>query len=191
MKVIHWKDIKGYEGLYLVSNQGGVHSVRSNKVLKFGRSGRGGCYYKVDLCNNGEKKTCLVHRLVAETFITNEGNKEQVNHIDGNKLNNCVDNLEWCTREENQQHAWETGLHVHTREVVRNNGKKNIEKFNGEKRRKVVQYSLDGTYIATFDSMRDAARSLGSISKQGNISECCSGKRGKAYGYKWKYKSGK
>lgn len=186
-----WKDVKGYEGIYKVSNEGKVFSIVSNRNLKQSRGSKRSPYLRVMLCKQGSKKTVMVHRLVAEAFIPNPSTKEQVNHIDGDKLNNCETNLEWVTRAENQQHAWKEGLHEHTREVLRDNGRKNIEKVNDKKRCKVIQYSLEGTLLDTFDSMRDAARSLGSVSKQGNISECCSGRRSKAYGYKWEYKEGK
>lgn len=185
-----WKDINDYEGLYRVSSEGNVFSIRSNKVLKQGKTSKasnGSYYFKVDLCKNGKQESALIHRLVAQAFILNPENKPQVNHIDGNKLNNSVENLEWCTREENQQHAWENGLHEKTREVFEQNRSKNIAKINEKRKRKVEQYSLNGEYIATFDSMRDAGRSLGNASKQGTIYECCAGNRKKAYGYKWKF----
>lgn len=96
-----WRDIKGYEGLYQVSNLGRVKSLRdkNNKkrelILKpkIMRNG----YLKVDLCKNGKQKTFTVHRLVATVFISNPKNFPTVNHKDENKLNNNVSNLEWCT----------------------------------------------------------------------------------------------
>lgn len=115
-----WKDIEGYEGLYQVSNFGEVKSLErtktngkgivkiEEKILTQNITNWG--YYRVALYKNGTRKYHRVHRLVAKAFIDNPNNKEQVNHIDGNKLNNHVSNLEWCTRLENMYHARITGL---------------------------------------------------------------------------------
>ena len=94
-----WKDIKGYEGLYQISNTGKVKGLKRNKVLKpiLQRSG----YYYVDL----QRKRRLVHRLVAEAFIDNPDNLPEVNHKDENKLNNSVENLEWCDSKYNANYG--------------------------------------------------------------------------------------
>ena len=89
-----WKDIKGYEGLYQVSNYGKVKNVNTNKILKQFLTDK--VYCKVSLSNCGNKKHLRVHRLVADAFIPNPDNLKQVNHIDENKQNNNADNLEWC-----------------------------------------------------------------------------------------------
>ena len=90
-----WKTIKNYENLYMVSNTGKVYSIRYKKVMvaRINNSG----YYTIELHKNGHRKTCLVHRLVAKAFLSNPKNYLVVNHKDENKLNNTVDNLEWCT----------------------------------------------------------------------------------------------
>lgn len=104
-----WKPVPGYEGIYMVSNFGNVISVslRKNsqpfKPLKLSLCNSG--YYKVTLRKNGESSNVMVHRIVAIAFIPNPKHKDQVNHKDGDKLNNMVDNLEWVTRSENQLHA--------------------------------------------------------------------------------------
>lgn len=113
-----WKDIEGYEGVYQVSNLGRVKRIgkyrnqhtswESNKFLKV-KEGTN-IYLYVDLSKDNKVKRYLVHRLVAENFINNPNNCNEVNHKDGNKQNNNVDNLEWCTRNENLKHSLDTGL---------------------------------------------------------------------------------
>ena len=117
-----WKDIPGFEGLYQVSNLGRVKSlpkktwngrgyyVSTEKILKPNTLAKG--YYQVELKRDSQRCCLQVHRLVAITFIQNPNPSEynQVNHLDGNKQNNRVDNLEWCNNGMNQRHAWATGL---------------------------------------------------------------------------------
>lgn len=103
-----WKSIKNYEGYYEISNLGQVRSIKRNLILKSAVDTHG--YLHVVLYKNNTKKDVRIHRLVAETFIENQNNLAQVNHIDGNKLNNRVDNLEWCTNLENHNHAVKIGL---------------------------------------------------------------------------------
>lgn len=115
-----WKDIKGYEGLYLISNRGRVLSLYQYKrnggsgyfvntrELKKSMTTTG--YEKVELTKDGKKKSHKIHRLVAKHFVANPFNRDVVNHIDGNYLNNNADNLEWCTTAENCIHALDEGL---------------------------------------------------------------------------------
>lgn len=117
---MQWKPIKGYEGLYEVSdvgevkalkrtiNQGKCHRTWEEHIVKFSVDGNG--YFRTNLAKDGVNKTVKVHRLVAEAFIPNPSNLPEVNHIDGNKQNNHVENLEWCSRSENLKHAVEIGL---------------------------------------------------------------------------------
>ena len=94
-----WKDIPGYEGLYVVSNNGRVMNVRSGRVLRGIVNNLG--YIMVGLSKSGKVKMISVHRLVAEAFIKNPDNLREVNHKDEDKSNNNVDNLEWCDRKYN------------------------------------------------------------------------------------------
>ena len=170
-----WKDIKGYEGLYQVSNFGNVKSLErykknhsklqkvNEKILKATINKTNGYVY-VMLMKNASEKNTRVHKLVAEAFLPNEDNKPQINHIDGNKANNKVDNLEWCTCSENVTHAYKNRL--------ANNDNQKI---------KIRQYDKQHNFIAEFDSLLKAAKEL-KISI-GNISMCINNKRKTANGY--------
>ncbi|MDB4302121.1 NUMOD4 domain-containing protein [bacterium] len=121
MKREVWKDVEGYEGTYQVSNLGNVKSLDRNVIYKDGKTvpykgetkskviDKYGYEY-VGLYLNQKHKQGMIHRLVAKAFIPNINNKPQINHIDGNKLNNKTENLEWVTNRENIDHAVKTGL---------------------------------------------------------------------------------
>ena len=115
-----WKDICGYEGKYQVSNLGRVKSLYDGHgnyrelIMKGRNEGHG--YLKVDLSKNGKYKGIRIHRLVAMAFIPNPNHYEQVDHLDGNKTNNNVANLEWVSPKENTNRAWEKGLAKYTEE---------------------------------------------------------------------------
>lgn len=172
-----WKNVKDYEGLYQISNLGRVRSLprkgtfKDIHILKLQKKNSG--YIEVSFTKNYIKKAKKVHRLVAEAFIPNPENKPQVNHIDGNKQNNCVDNLEWCTEKYNMQEASRLGL------IKRIIGK------NHHASKKVNQYNLQGNFIKQWDCLSDITRKLGFNFK--NISACCKHKRNMAYGYIWRY----
>ena len=119
----------------------------------------------------------LVHRLVAEAFIPNEENKEQVNHIDGNKLNNSVDNLEWTTASENVNHNKVLGiLDTHTARA----------ELNKVQSKAVNQLDIEtGKVIATYNTIREASKETGS--QDGKITMVCQGKRKSHNGYSWEY----
>ena len=114
-----WKAIAECNGQYHISNHGRVKSLKFGKerILKPSLIGKG--YPAVSICYSKKKQKCeLIHKLVAFAFIPNLDNKPQVNHKDGNKLNNHIDNLEWVTIKENIQHAWNTGLFEDKRKKV-------------------------------------------------------------------------
>ena len=128
--------------------------------------------------NNGVKKIWLVHRLVALAFIPNEDNKPVVNHIDGVKHNNTVHNLEWCTSEYNNKHAVETGLHK---------GEGPGRGVKNPKSKAVRQLSLNGKFIATFESCNIAAQALGKKHGRSQIASAARGVKPSVYGFKWEY----
>jgi hypothetical protein len=103
-----WKDIPGYDGMYQVSTNGTIYSTRYKRYRKLMKDRYG--YSVVGLNKNGSQHFFLVHRLVAESFLPNPEKKPEVNHIDGNKQNNQIENLEWATRDENMEHAYAVGL---------------------------------------------------------------------------------
>lgn len=182
-----WKDIPSYEGYYQASNLGKIKSLKriimrkdgkpylqKEQLLKPGRNRKG--YLHCNLTKNFKQTNISVHRLVAITFIDNPNNLPQINHIDGNKENNSVDNLEWISNYDNMQHSIITGIR---------NVKKitdNLKKVNS---RKVNQYDLDGNFIKAWDSIKDIQMEL-KIPNQ-NISKVCQGKRKKAHNYIFKY----
>lgn len=112
-----YKDIKGYEGLYRISNYGNVFDIRRN-TLKRQFNSPDLEYWQVELSNHGQK-TFLVHRLVASHFLSTDASRPEVNHIDGNKANEYVGNLEWCTHDENIKHAVLTGLKPKEFEILK------------------------------------------------------------------------
>jgi hypothetical protein len=163
-----WKNIEEYPK-YQVSNHGRIKSLDFNgtkkkKILTPVVTRKG--YLNINLYLNGKIKNIPIHRLVAKAFIENPENKPQVNHIDGNKKNNNVSNLEWCTNQENMLHAFKTGLNKHMRAVI--------------------QYDKEGNLLRSWRSMSDASKHYG-ISRA-HIQHCCKGKRPSAGGFKWKYK---
>lgn len=125
-----WRDVVGYEGLYKVSSYGRVKSLRGRKEKLLTIDTDNACYAKVLLSRNGQGKTLLVHRLVAVAFIPNVYNKPQVNHKNGNKFDNRVENLEWSTCRENTQHAYNMGLAKALRGADNENAKLTSEQIS-------------------------------------------------------------
>lgn len=174
-----WKDIKGYEGLYQVSNFGRIKSVKEfnyQKILKLSKNDARGGYMQVVLCKNGVTKMFRVHRLVAMMFLPNPENLPQVNHKDENKENNSVDNLEWCTMEYNLEYSDVAHRWVSC-------GLKQIEKM----KKPVCQYDRYGYLIKEYESIRDAERETGVLSQ--GISRCCMGKQSYSGNFVWRYKN--
>ena len=130
-----WKPVKGYEGIYAVSNYGNVYSIRSERILIPIKTRAG--YLRVHLSVGGDCKSRFVHRLVAQAFIPNPDGKPTVNHSDGNKFNNCIDNLVWATHKENNEHAYNSGL----KRLGENNAQ---AKLTNEQAREVLENCILG-----------------------------------------------
>lgn len=183
-----WKDIKGLESKYQVSNKGNVRSLdmitnngkqlRKGRIRKLSMNKYG--YKCVSVIVNGKLKSLSVHRLVALAFIENPYNFPLINHKDENRANNCVDNLEWCDFKYNSNYG--------------NRNKKlseSIKKLNMNPINKIPVLQIDKCtkkILRAFNSIDEAVKILG-FNTRSHISECCSKKtkRKTAYGYIWEY----
>lgn len=169
-----WKAIPGYEGLYEASTLGRIRSVDKIATGRWGHNTRrgqlisqhhnGNGYLQVRFSVDGVKAAPMVHRLVALAFIPNPENKPQINHIDGNKANNRVDNLEWCTASENALHRGEV-----------------LHKWVGRKKRPVLCTDTGVVY----ESSHDAAKALGL--RPGCIFQVCQGRYSRTGGLHFKF----
>lgn len=167
----HSKVIKGFSN-YNINTEGKVFNKNGREIKQtVNRNG----YPMVKLCDNGYEKNCSVHRLVAETFIPNPENKQTVNHKDGNKLNNQIDNLEWSTYSENEKHAYDHNLR---KSYLTDKDRIKGAYISGQQSSKAVEVIETGEIFA---SVRDCAESLDC--DPGAISKCCNGKSNKHHGY--------
>lgn len=192
-----WKDVKGYEGLYKISNYGRVKSIKrkvknkngfrivDEKILKPIINNKG--YYIYGLSKQGKINILLLHRLIGEHFIENKNNYPCINHIDGNKLNNKISNLEWCTYEHNIKEAFRLNLNVYT---YHTNFKHDYwkGKYGAEHNcsKSVIQYDKNGKIIKEWESIKIASNKTNV--NYYSISNNCRGKQKSAGGFVWKFK---
>ena len=175
-----WKDIEEYEGLYQVSNLGRVYSVKRNKYKKLSKDKDG--YLFVCISKQGKHKGYRVHRLVAQAFIPNPENKPQINHIDGDKTNNVMKNLEWVTCKENIIHAHKNGLSYKAKGKDHFNYGKSLaeetkEKMSKKRKGELNSNSKQVRCINTgkiFKYIREASKYY-SVAAE-SIGQCCKGK---------------
>lgn len=170
-----WKDIEGYEGLYQISSLGNIKSLNYNrqkesKLLKKYINPYNN-YTQIRLNKKGVGKTFRVHKLVAKAFIPNPENKPQINHKDGNKSNNKIDNLEWCTQSENLKHA---------SRILKKVFWKNI--YDIHLRNKVKVIRSDGKI---YNSIKEAKKDINK--SNAHITEVCQGKLKTTCGFGWNY----
>lgn len=161
------KWIKGFEGTHSVTREGKIYRYRNGKAIEVAQCNHTQGYLYSTLTVNGVSTNVLVHRVLAEAFIPNPENKEQVNHDDGNKKNIELSNLIWATPSENVVHAYKTKLNTH------------------EKR--IAQYTKEGDLVATYESLEKAQTAIGKPGKKNiwcaiNLDRCKT-----AYGCVWRY----
>lgn len=172
-----WKPITGYLE-YQVSNLARIKSKSGNPMsLITDQKG----YYKVNLWQDSKRKTFRVHRLMAIEFMPNPNNLPFINHINGIKTDNRLENLEWCTNSENNKHAF------HILKAYENSNYIGAKGIKHLKSKKVFQFSLDGKLINKFDGVRDAGRLTGiNASTIGKVAQGISNRK-TAGGYVWRY----
>lgn len=163
-----WLPIENYVGDYEVSNLGRIRSFKNNKIKIMQPALNHGGYKHLLLTKNGVPKGFRIHRIVAKTFIPNPMNKECVNHIDGNKLNNNSNNLEWVTKSENMQHAYDNNLKLKMFGKCNGQSKLNIEKAN-EIRKLFASGNYTKVKLAKIFNVTDAT--IGNVVRNKNWAE--------------------
>lgn len=167
-----WRPIEGTNGKLEVSNMGRIKSnMRDGRILKTCQDKKG--YLRLRVTLDRQKLSFKVHRLVAAAFVDNPNHLPQVNHIDGNKANNCAENLEWVSNKDNASHAIQNGLWENVFEGSR--------KENERRKTPVIAIDVLSGNRIRFNSVSDAEKSLGTK----HITDVIKGKRSQAKGYRF------
>lgn len=169
------REITGYEGFYVISEDAEIINIKTGEKKKPTVGNHGYC--QVDLFRNGQRKTLLVHRIMAETFLDNPEGKRTVNHKNGIKTDNSLSNLEWATYSENHKHSYEK---LNRRAYMK--GRKGRLNHNSKP---VIKLSLNGTPIKRYPSIADAERDTGILNNL--IVSCLKGRSKTSGGYRWRY----
>lgn len=178
-----WKDIPGYKGLYKINNNGEIISYsRKKPIIKKSTISKNG-YCRVSLYKNKISKIYLIHRLVALVFLENPNNYSQINHKDENKLNNNVDNLEWCDSKYNLNYGTRTKRIADKLKVIHKG--KHFSPRTEFKKGMGAMKIYNSTNNKIYSSMQEASKDTGVPTS--NICNCCKGRIKKAGGYKWEY----
>lgn len=200
------KEIPNYNN-YLIDENGNIYSKYSNKLLKPFTHRDG--YMRIGLYKDGQRKEFQIHRLVAITYLPNPHNLPQINHKDENKLNNSVENLEWCTGQYNLTYGGRIAKAMETRKKNDPNGESYIRSMKSRKKsnpnnecfkqtvktrtikgcvnaeKRIAQYTLDGELLNTFISIAEAAKKTNCSA--GCICRCAKEKQEQHNGFLWKY----
>lgn len=170
-----WKEVVGYDGYYFISNYARLKSIYKNKcIIKYVYAPHH-LYCRASMNIKGKKSSVLIHRLVAQAFIPNPENKTTVNHINGIKKDNRIENLEWCTLSENTKHSYDF-----LNRKIPNKGKFGADNKSSKP---VIQYDLNMNFVKYWDSAKCAFRELGIR----HICEVVKGKKNTSGGFKWRY----
>ena len=164
----YWKDIAGFEGKYQISSLGRIKSYlvdNSGRIMRPMVCTNG--YLRIDLRKNGRYYKYLIHRLVAEAFLPNPNNFEYVNHKDETRDNNCVNNLEWCTKKYNLNYGTIKERQRKAKEIP------------------VLQFTKNGEFVRQWDSSMEVEKTLGW--DRSAILRCCNGKQATSHNYVWKH----
>lgn len=175
-----WKDIKNFEGMYQISNMGNVRSLNrvtynknGTKVNRVGKIKKQTIdnlgYFHVRLSKDSQTKTFRIHQLVAQAFIDNPNNYRCINHIDEDKTNNSIENLEWCSSKYNLEYSG------------------NTKKACNSNKKQVLQYDLKGNLIKEWESLKSIELEL--KYSHSAVGQCCRGNTKSSHGYVWKYKN--
>lgn len=181
-----WMDVLGYEGIYKISRFGDVKTIERKqpngtsfyraRIRKITVTPKG--YHRINLCKLSKQKAFFIHRLVAIAYLSNPNNYSQINHIDGDKSNNHVSNLEWCSDLQNKEHA----------KYVLGVRPSNLGVLGSTKKKSVFKIDINtGSIICKYDSLSEAKRGTPEATNVAGIGNAANGIQKSAFGFIWKF----